>query len=336
MTALIEKGFALGKMTLLPSQPSKLKMALDAAIPMITQANVGIPEMFATYLDPEVVEILTAPLMAEKLFPAAKVGEWKDQQTMFRESEHVGTVEAYSDFGKGVTADANFNFPTRQIFRFQTLIECGDLEQEVAAAAKIALLAEKQQAAAKAIAIARNEIELHGVSGMSIYGILNEPNLPAAISPTVEGSATAWKDKSATAIYNDILALFEDLQSRCQGLVDFNTEMVLAVPPSLNAYLAKATALGVSPAMELISKHFPNLRVEVVPQLTSAGVDSVMLIAQSIMGGKVGRCGFTDVLRPSRVVLEHTAMSQKWSSSSAGCLLYRPMGVSTMSGLQAS
>jgi hypothetical protein len=336
MNTLSEKGFALGAMKMLPAQKNSLRIAMDAAIPLITNANVGIPEMFATYLDPEVVEILTAPLMAEKLFPAAKVGEWKDAQTMFRESEHVGTVEPYSDFGKGTTSDANFNFPTRQIFRFQTLIECGDLEQEVAAAAKIALLAEKQQAAAKAIAIARNDIELHGVSGLSIYGILNEPNLPSAISPTVESGNTAWEDKTATGVYNDILALFADMQERCQGLVTFDTEMVLAVPPSLNAYLAKATALGVSPAMELIGKHFPNLRVEVVPQLTASGVDSIMLIAQSIMGGKVGRCGFTDVLRPSRVVLEHTAMSQKWSSSSAGCLLYRPIGVSTMSGLQGS
>lgn len=336
--ALMDKGFVLGQQKLLPSKADRLTIAKDAAIEMVTAANLGIPEMFATYLDPEVVEILTAPLAAEQLFPPTKAADWKDQQTIFPEEEAVGTTEPYSDFAKGATSDVNYNWPKRDVYRFQTLIEVGDLEQEMSAAAKIDLLSRKQQAAARVISIDRNAFELFGVAGMSIYGILNEPNLPSAVSPTVEGGVTAWESKSAIGIYNDILALFSDIQDRCAGLVEFDSPMVLAVPPALHAYLAKPTSLGVSPAMELIGKYFPNLKVVPVAQLKDgAGVESIMLIPQALRDGKkVGRCGIADNLRTSRVVLEHTSMSQKWSSSTCGALLYRPMAVALMTGLQGS
>lgn len=338
MNTLSDKGFTLGKQTLLPAQKNALRIAMDAAIPMVTAANLGIPEMFATYLDPEVVEILTAPLVAEELFPAAKVGNWADQQTIFPEEEAVGTTQPYSDFGKGATTDVNYNWPKRDIYRFQTFIEVGDYEQELSAAAKIDLLSRKQKAAARVIAIDRNDFELFGVSGLSIYGILNDPNLPSATSPTVENSNTDWESKSATAIYNDILAIFSDIQDRTGGLVKFDTPMVLAVPPELNAFLTKVTSLGVAPVMELIGKYFPNLKVVPVAQLKDgSGVCSIMLIPQVLRDGeKVGRCGIVENLRTSRVVLEHTSMSQKWSSATAGSLLYRPMAVGLMTGLQKS
>jgi hypothetical protein len=61
-----------------------------------------------------------------------------------------------------------------------------------------------------------------------------------------------------------------------------------------------------------------------------------MLIAQEISGKKVGRMGFSDLLRTSRTVMGHTSLSQKWSAGTTGCMLYRPMGVSTMTGIQQS
>lgn len=336
-TTLKAKGFVLGDAQLLPAQPNKLKVAMDAAIPLITGANVALPELFASYVDPEVIEILTAPLAAESLFEPAKTAEWKDDVSVMKEIEAVARTAAYSDFGKGVTSDVNINFPTREHYRFQTLIEVGDLETERTAAAKINLLSEKQQAAARAIAQDRNEFALFGVAGLDIYGLLNEPNLPSAITPTTEGGQTAWATKGAVGIYNDVLKLFADMQTRTQGLVKFDTPMVLAIPPSVAGYMAGITNLGVAPVMEMITRHFPNLRVEPVPQLKDeAGVEKAMLIAQEISGKKVGRMGFSDLLRTSRTVMGHTSLSQKWSAGTTGCMLYRPMGVSTMTGIQQS
>jgi hypothetical protein len=46
------------------------------------------------------------------------------------------------------------------------------------------------------------------VSGKEIYGVLNDPNLPAAVSPISVGGVTAWSGKDAIARYNDVIKLF--------------------------------------------------------------------------------------------------------------------------------
>lgn len=332
---LMDAGFSVGKATLLPAQKGGFKMAMDAAIQLITAQNLTVPQMFTTYVDPEVVEILTAPTNATELFDLKKVGDWADTQTIFQEEEAVGRTEAYSDYGRGVTTDVNFNYPKRDIYRFQTLIRCGDLEQEMAAKAKVDLLSRKQQAAARVLANDRNEMELFGVSGLSLYGVLNDPNLPSALSPASVGGVTAWAGKDAVAIYNDVLALFADIQSRTEGLVKNDSALILAVPPAVNTLLAKVTNLGVAPVMNLLTAYFPNLKVVLLPQLQDEdGVQSVMLIASELAGKPTGKIGFADVLRTSRVIEDYTAISQKWMSSTFGALLYRPAAVATMTGIQ--
>ena len=335
---LASKGIVLaGGAKFLPAQDKALKIAMDAAIPMVTSANITIPEMFATFVDPEVVEILTAPTNASKIFEKKKLADWKDAQTMFNEVEAVGSTDAYSDYGRAPTADVNIDFPTRQVHRIQTLVRCGDLESEMAAAAKINLLSQKQQAAARIIANDINEMELFGVQGMSIYGLFNDPNLPSAISPASVGGVTAWKTKGAVGVYDDILALFAEISEQSAGLVTFESKLVLAVPPKVAAYLAEVTSLGVAPVMDMIRKHFPNLRVVTLAQLTdSLGVESVVLYAEDVEGKPVAKLGYADLLRTSRVVLDHTAMSQKWMSSTTGAMVYRPYAIARMSGVQAS
>lgn len=39
-------------------------VAMDAAYPLVTTANSGIPAMLSTYIDPKLIEILVAPMKA--------------------------------------------------------------------------------------------------------------------------------------------------------------------------------------------------------------------------------------------------------------------------------
>lgn len=335
---LASKGVHLyGNAQFLPSQEKRVAIAMDAAIPLITSANVSIPQMFTTWVDPKVVEILTAPTSASEVFPEAKVADWKDTQTTFPVVEKVGRTEAYSDFGKGTTSDANFEFPVRDVYRMQTVIQCGDLEQEMTAAAKINLLSQKQQAAALTLQLDRNEMELFGLAGKSIYGLLNDPNLPAAISPSTANGKTGWAQKGAVGVYNDILAMFAQLAKQSAGLITFDTPMVLAIPPSINAALAQVTDLGVAPVLEMIKAHFPNLRIVTIAQLEDeTGVDKAILVAEEVRGQKVAQLGFADLLRTSRVIQDYTSISQKWMSSTCGAMIYLPVAFASMTGIQAT
>lgn len=336
---LMQAGIALQSgAKLLPATDDGRQIAMDAA--MQTTANVNLPELFATYVSPEVIDILTAPRNSTEIFSANKKAEWKDQKTMFPVAEFIGKTTGYSDYGRGPVSDANLEFASRDVYRFQTMITCGDLEQERAAAAKVNLLSRKQKAAARVIDIDSNAFNLYGVSGLSIYGLLNDPNLPSALSPSTEGSGdaavTAWTKKSAVGIYNDVLKMINKAIALSGGGIRFDSKMVLALPPDMMGYIAQITTLGVAPILENLKKYFTNLRFVTLPELKdSTGVCKAMLVIEEIEGEKTGEFGFADRLRQSRVVLEHTSMSQKWMSSTTGCLLYRPFAVITMSGIES-
>ena len=180
-------GFDLGGGRLLPTVGDTPKVAMDAALQ--TAANVTVPALFATYYSPEVVEILQSPTLSTKIFGEEKRGEWKDLQTMFPAVEYVGQTTAYSDFGRGMLADVNIENVVRDTYRNQVFIQCGDFEEELVAAQKLNLLSEKQKAAARTLQIDSNLFNFYGVDGLSIYGLLNEPALPAAITPSLTASA---------------------------------------------------------------------------------------------------------------------------------------------------
>ena len=315
----------------------KLRIAMDAAIPLISSANTAIPELFTTFVDPAVVEILTAPQSSTEVFKETKLAEWKDNKSTFPVVEHVGHSEAYSDFGKGTLSDANLEYPQRDVYRFQTLIQCGDLEQEMSAAAKINLLSQKQQAATKVLSLDRNEMNLRGVAGKAIYGLLNDPNLPAALSPATVDGQTAWTKKGGIGVYNDIVTMFNQISKATAGYVKFDTPMVLCIPPAINGALLQVTTLGVAPVMDLVKSYFKNLRVVVIPQLEDEeGVATALLIAEEVAGQRVAQFGYADLLRTSRVIQDYTSISQKWMSSTTGAMIYRPMAFASMTGIQAA
>lgn len=92
-------------------------------------------------------------------------------------------------------ADVNPTYPVRQQYVFQTNIRYGDRELDYAAKARLQLAARKQRAAATTIDIAQNKYNLLGVENMEIYGLLNEPNRPAAITPGMVKAATLGSSK---------------------------------------------------------------------------------------------------------------------------------------------
>lgn len=320
----------------LPTVDGTAKIAMDAAL--TTVANVQTPALFATYYSPEIVEILQAARNSTKVFSEEKRGDWKDAQSMFPAVEHVGQTTGYTDFGRGPVSDANIEMIVRDTYRFQTFIQCGDLEQDLAAAQKINLLKEKQTAAARAIEIDANQFNLFGVEGLTIYGLLNDPALPAALSPaTVNTSTTAWAEKNAVQIYEDVLSMFNQIAGASGGYVDFSAPLKLVVPPSILGLLAKTTDLGVAPVLQTLKGYFPNLEILALPQLEDEeGVCTAMLVCTEVAGQATGKYGFLEKLKTYPVLVEHSSLSQKWASSTTGFLLFRPFAIARMTGIQAS
>ncbi len=312
-------------------------LAQDAAI--TTTNNVGFPSAYYTYLNPQVVPILFAATNATRMFPEAKIGAWTDDYTNFPVEEVAGDVTPYSDYAGNGATDVNFEFPVREQFRFQTTIRYGDLEADKAAAAKISLVAQKQQAAAQVIARAENRFYLYGVAGKQVYGILNDANLSASISPVSVNSKSTWADKLAddadgfaNVCYADINKLWNDLASKNGANVDQNAHIVLAFSNAVASYLNVPNAFGLT-ATQMLKQNFPNMEMVQVPELSTGSGEMLYMIVPELLGTETGNCAFSDKFRMGRLVAHSSHFEQKVAGTTWGAIIKRPVLISRMLGV---
>lgn len=306
------------------------RLAYDAA--MVTEPNSGVPVEFTSYLDPRVIEILTEPRNSREIFAEVKKGDWTTSYARFEVDEITGAVEAYTDYGNAGMADVNPTYPVRQQYVFQTNIRYGDRELDYAAKARLQLAARKQRAAATTIDIAQNKYNLLGVENMEIYGLLNEPNRPAAIPPGIGAGGNTWKLKTTKEIYADYLLLFQNLAKNSLGHIRNDSDLILVTSPSAAVELGKATDFNVS-VMDMIKRYTPNIKFAQLPELEKSTSSNVLLICRSINGEPTGEFGFSEKMRAMRLVPETSSFKQKFVGTSYGCILYRPFAVATMTGV---
>lgn len=308
----------------------------DAAL--ITVPNSTIPAELLAYIDPTVIEIMTAPRNARELYSEEKRGDFTTPYFKWRADEVTGNTAAYSDFGQFGVAGMNSEWHTREQYRFQTVIQYGDLEQEMASQAKINLAAAKQRSAATTIDIDSNKFYLLGVAGKEIYGVLNDPNLPAATTPISVGGITAWPGKDAIARYNDVIKLFTQLVNQLQGLVDEKSNLKLATSPGLRTLLAEPTLLGVT-VMSMLKEYFPNMGFVSLPQLGAAyapaASETMMIIAPEVLGNQTGLLGFGEKIRMGRIVPSLSSFAQKITGTTYGGVIRVPAAVAQMTGMNS-
>ena len=309
-------------------------LANDAAL--VTIPNTAIPAELTAYYDPRIIDIVTRPRKSREIFNEVQKGDWTTSHAKFRMNELTGSTQPYTDFGQSRTSNVNYNWITRQQYVFQTLIEYGDFEEAVSAVAKIQLAADKQRAAAHVIDVDSNLFYLLGVAGMDIFGILNAPNMSAAISPlpTGTGGSVLWSAKDTQKIYNDILALHEQLVSQGDGWIDQSSALTLVVSPSAAVALGKATDFNVS-VMDMLNKYFSNLKLVTLPELADdTSGELLLLIADDMSGNPTGELGFSDKIRAGRVVPDVSSFRQKWSSTTYGAIIYYPFAVASVRGIR--
>ena len=309
-------------------------LANDAQI--VTVPNAAIPAELTAYYDPRIIDIVTRPRKAREIFGEVQKGDWTTSHAKFRLNELTGSTQPYSDFGQSRTSGVNYNWIVREQYVFQTLIEYGDYEEAVSAVAKIQLAADKQRAAAHVIDVDGNLFYLLGVAGRDIYGILNAPNLTAAIAPLPSGagSSVLWTDKDTQAIYNDVLALHEQLVTQGDGWIDQDSALTLVVSPAAAVMLGKATNFNVS-VMDMLNKYFKNLKIVTLPEMSDDTTgESIMLIADEMSGNPTGELGFSDKIRAGRVIPDVSSFRQKWTSTTYGAIVYYPFAIATMRGIR--
>ncbi len=321
------------------TRENKHKLAMDASqlamdANLITTANSTVPIELSTYFDPMVVEILTGARKARAIYREVKKGDWTTPVIKFRTEEVVGQTQPYGDFANTGQSSVNYNWPQREAYLFQTLMSYGDLEEATTSLAKINLAADKQRAAANIIDIDANRFYMFGVSNKEIYGLLNDPDLTATISPNTKAAGgPTWAVATTAEIYEDVLTLFQRLVTQMDGLVDNSIPLKLVLPPTLNVLIGKATDFNVS-AMDMLKKYFTSLEIVTAPEFNATATGNTMqLIATNVMGQETAELGYNIKVRAGRIIPDVSSFKQKWVSGTEGALIYRPAAIAQMRGM---
>lgn len=309
-------------------------MATDAQPGLITTTNSGIPFYLVNYLDPEIIEIAVAPMMAAVIAGEAKKGDWTTRTAQFPVAERFGTTTSYGDWNNNGSTNANYNWEDRQSYYFQTISQWGQQELAVAAEARIDHAAQINKASLLTMQKTLNFIYFYGVSGLANYGLLNDPSLPPSISPanTGTGSSPLWANKTGDLIYQDVQSLYQQLVSQGNGTINKRMPMVLAMSNDSEAEFTKTNSFGVN-VPDLIKKNFPKLRIEAAPEYATTAGNLMQLFVENINGTKTVQCGFNEKLRAHPVIPDLSGWRQKKSAGGWGAIWKQPYACASMLGI---
>lgn len=322
-----DKGFDFGTATKFFDSKEPHKGVTDALDP-----NTTVPAYMNMYANPRVIEVLTAKRNYRAIAPEVKNGDWTTAFTQFRALEFTGETTPYQDYDANGQANVNTNFPIRKQYRFQTTLRVGDLEQDMNADAKIDLFAEKQKSAALLLEIAFNKYAFYGVSGVGIYGLLNDPNLNADETPTTGVGGNTWALKTADEIMADFAKMFSKLYERSNGWIDDSTATKLVVAPSCLAELNKVNTFGVS-VKKMLADTYPNMTIVSAPEMATGSGNLAMILAEEIEGQPVVEFGYTEKYKAHSIIRESSSMHQKISAGTYGAIVYYPFAIVTMLGV---
>lgn len=313
-----------------------------------TNPNSAVPMIFTTMVDPKVFKALFAPNKATQILREERRGTWVDDTIMLPITEAAGEVSSYGDYANNGTVTSNTNWPQRQAYLFQVIKQYGERELERAGAARINWVSELDYSAAVMLNKFSNLTYFFGVQGLQNYGLLNDPNLNASLTPAVKAyGGSSWYNGSgqiaatANEIFTDIQSLFGQLVTQTGGIVDRETRMVLAMSPASEAALTTTNSFNVN-VSDLLKKNFPNLRVVSAVQYGAlsatnpqgvAGGNFMQLIAEEVEGQETGFMAFNEKMRAHKLIPGLSNYMQKLSAGSYGAVLRMTATVSGMLGI---
>ena len=321
-----------------PEMASDFRLALDAQPSLVTQSNSGILALLTTYVDPRIIEILVSPMKAAEIVgEEIKKGDWLMDTAYFPVVESTGETSSYGDYNENGRAGANTNDVPRQSYHYQVITEYGERELERQGLNKMDWANRLNIASVLTLNKFQNKSYFYGIAGLQNYGLLNDPTLPASITPGVKANGgTGWlvnakPNATALEVIADIQSLYAQLQTQANGLVELDTKMTLAMSPVSEVALTFTTQYNVN-VSDILKKNFPNMTIKTAPEYATASGNLVQLFVDELEGQRTVSVAFTEKLRAHPMVVKESSFRQKKSQGTWGCLVFRPILVSSLLG----
>jgi hypothetical protein len=314
-------------------------LALDAQPTLVTQSNSGILALLTTYIDPKIIEILVSPMKAAEIVgEEIKKGDWLTDTAYFPIVESTGETSSYGDYSDNGRAGANTNDIPRQAYHYQVITEYGERELERQGLNKIDWANRLNIASVLILNKFQNKSYFSGVANLQLYGLLNDPNLLASITPSVKAAGgTAWllnnkPNATALEVIADIQSLYAQLQTQANGLVELDTKMTLAMSPVSEVALTFTTEFNVN-VSDILKKNFPNMTIKTAPEYATASGNLVQLFADELEGQRTVSVAFTEKLRAHPMIIKESSFRQKKSQGTWGAIIFRPILIASLLGV---
>lgn len=313
------------------------------AAPWISTPNINAPFGSLAYIRPKAVEMLTAPLVADRLAAPEKNGNWGDRVVSIKIKEYAGSVSPDDGTSADVLrSETNYSNTTVGVHYYATWWYATDMAEATVGAFAENYRADQAESSMRALAIARNDLFFNGYKGAAnetpINGLMNNPALDAY--QTVTGGT--WAEKTPEAIANDITAAYSALNAKSAGIVSTGVEsgrgkLVLAVSPASVGQLNRANSYGKTAASILRETYGDRLEVVSVPQFTNADSNSdVFYLIYREAGFETLVNSYVEMARAYPVFTKDSTTSQKISAASSGAIVQYPMFVVRYNGISSA
>ncbi len=120
--------------------------------------------------------------------PEQKKGDWLQDTIMFPVVEQLGEVSSYGDYANNGMVNVNMNFPQRQNYLYQVIIEYGRARGSAGGPCRHQPRRREGQGRGQRHARFENAIYFYGVAGLQNYGILTTRRSVASLTPATKAA----------------------------------------------------------------------------------------------------------------------------------------------------
>lgn len=315
---------------------------MDGGFGGLTSPNAFMPAGILTQISPYIISIITRKRTADEVVGRRmKVLDWEQEDLLMPIVEQKGEAVEYSDFGNPPAVSMNPTYIYAGHKRISTNVVNGRLKNAQLAQSRINGEAYNMSTALEKLAITFNNIAFNGVPGIPegskypIYGILNNPDLPA-----YQAADTTTANASFETFYKDVVNLINDVIAQSQGHVTPDSKMVLALSNKRAGLLSLLNQIGNKTIKAAIAESYPNLKWVLSPELDGAytgGLDVMYLRAESLDETEVKEgglqadtlvdsaiLGFSELAIAGAIETHSNYTAQTMSSGTVGAIVPRP------------
>lgn len=256
--------------------------AMDSALTGPPTTSGHLPSyMLQTWL-PGVLRVVTQVRNIDEIIGITTIGKWEDEMISVRVAEPVAKAELYGDYTNVPLANYRQDVESRGIVRFEQGFQVGKLEEARQSAIGYQAAEEKRRAATESLDVSRNDVGFYGYNdgqGTNIYGLLNDPSLPAYTTPTA-----AWATATFDQLTEDFISMVNALETQMGGNMTENTPMTFVIPSGYRAVFTRYQQTGNGMTFgDWLKTNYPGLRIVTTPEFKGAngGLDVAYLFIEN-------------------------------------------------------